>query len=321
MKRRISNFIYFLILFVLSVQFVAAEPCREVVGYFAGWKWYKRNKLVNPESIDYSKFTIINYAFFKPLENGTVTEGDSWADHIILKGKLKKVNGNMVNDPSSSLVFKAHSHGVKVVGSVGGWSWSSVFPGIAADPVKRMQFAASCVDIIEKYNLDGIDIDWEYPGHKAHNGSAADKQNFTLLLQTIRNSLNAYEKISGRKMLLTGAFGPAPNHMEQIEWEKVTPLLDIIHMMTYNYYGACDKTANHNCPLFKPLKANAAYNIDATLKTLNEIYNVPLSKITLGLAFYGRSVIMNNESGLFDTSTGRPDDVTFPEEKGTPSYY
>ncbi|MBL0343248.1 MAG: hypothetical protein IPP71_21735 [Bacteroidetes bacterium] len=228
---------------LLSLSFVtnsAALPCHEVVGYYAGWKWYKRNKLVNPETIDYSKYTIINYAFFKPLEDGTVIEGDAWADKNILLGVESKKAGSALNEIKSSLVYQAHLNDVKVIASVGGWTYSSVFPQIAADPAKRKQFAVSCIQLLKKYNLDGIDIDWEYPGHKAHNGTLDDKQNFTLLLRILKVYLDEYSVAINRKMYLTAAFGPAPNHMEQIEWDQVVPLLDIVNLMSYNYYGAWD---------------------------------------------------------------------------------
>ncbi|MBL0343249.1 MAG: T9SS type A sorting domain-containing protein [Bacteroidetes bacterium] len=78
---------------------------------------------------------------------------------------------------------------------------------------------------------------------------------------------------------------------------------------------------NHNAPIYKPHEGNAAYNIHASISQLIEIYKVPSDKITLGLAFYGRSVTMNNNDGLHSRSNGLADALTFPEEKGTPSYY
>ncbi len=298
-----------------------AQPCKEVVGYYAGWKWYKRNKLVNPETIDYSKYSVLNYAFFKPLNDGRIVEGDAWADKNILLGRLKNVNGTEAYDKKSSLVYNAHKNGVKVVVSIGGWTWSSAFPAIAANEASRTKFANSCVEHIQKYGFDGIDIDWEYPGHKAHNGTPDDKRNFTLLLTAIRNALTNHGKKFGREYLLTAAFGPAPAHMEQIEWDEVVPLLDMIHLMTYNYYGAWDPIMNHNTPLYKPAVGSAAYCIESSVKMLLNTYNVPSSKITLGLAFYGRSSVSEGAAELHKKGKGVPDALTFVEEKGTPSYY
>ncbi len=312
--------ICFLILIFLQSGRVHGED-REVVGYFASWKWYKRNKLVNPLTIDYSKYTTINYAFFKPEANGSISDGDAWADKNILLGTVVTQNGVTRHDPSTSLIVNAHKNNVKVIASIGGWSWSSDFPAIAADISKRNRFALSCVELIQKYNFDGIDIDWEFPGGKIHNGSPADKYNFTLLIQAIRNALDSHGQKSGRKFYLTAAFGPAPDHLSQIDWERVEPLLDIIHIMTYNYYGPWDKITNHNAPLHPPLYGSKVYATTATIKSLVNDYKVPASKITLGLAFYGRSVIMNQPVVLHSASTGKPDRLIFSEDNGTPAYY
>ena len=49
------------LIFVLGItNSNAQEPCKEVIGYYPGWQWYDRDKLVNPETIDYTKYTIIN---------------------------------------------------------------------------------------------------------------------------------------------------------------------------------------------------------------------------------------------------------------------
>lgn len=312
------------IIWLLTISIVTfavqAQPCREVVGYYAGWKWQKRNKLVNPASLIYSNYTIINYAFFKPTADGTVVEGDPYTDRMLLAGTPEFNSSTGKPEIKNSLVRNAHQNGVKVVASVGGWTWSSLFPAICAAPSKRSRFVASVLELIAKYNLDGIDIDWEYPGHEAHNGTSADKANFSLLLGELREAFNELKSRSGKQVLLTIAVGPAPKHMEQIEWETVHPLVDLIHLMSYNYYGAWDKTTNHNTPLYKPVKGNVKYNVNNSVNLLLETYGVPSSKITMGLAFYGRTATFESRDELHALSTGA-DVQTFPEEKGTPSYY
>jgi len=63
-------------------------------------------------------------------------------------------------------------------------------------------------------------MDWEYPGYEPNGGTAADKQNFTLLLQTIRDALDELSSSTGKEYLLTSCFGAAQERMESIEWEK-----------------------------------------------------------------------------------------------------
>ena len=76
---------------------------------------------------------------------------------------LKQCN---YHDLSKGLLALARGAGVEVMPSIGGWTLSDNFPGIAADPSRRNRFAQQCVDLIVAYGFDGIDIDWEYPGEK-----------------------------------------------------------------------------------------------------------------------------------------------------------
>ena len=71
--------------------------------------------------------------------------------------------------------------------SIGGWTLSDNFPTIAASASKRALFASECNRLLKFYKFDGIDIDWEYPGYAAHSGTTNDKQNFTLLMQQIKD--------------------------------------------------------------------------------------------------------------------------------------
>ena len=51
-----------LLLYVLPFFSYAQSTCREVVGYYAGWQWYDRNRLMNPQSVPYQKYSILTYA-------------------------------------------------------------------------------------------------------------------------------------------------------------------------------------------------------------------------------------------------------------------
>lgn len=60
-----------------------------------------------------------------------ITGTDAWADENLLLGEPDWANGGYL--PNTSIVDLAHSAGVKVVISVGGWTLSNDFPAIAAD--------------------------------------------------------------------------------------------------------------------------------------------------------------------------------------------
>jgi GH18 family chitinase len=292
-----------------------SQPCHDVIAYYPSWKWYDRGKLVNPATIDYSKYTIINYAFFKPTADGNIISGDAWADKNLLgDAAAGKPNKN-------TLVGKAHAHDVKVLISIGGWTWSKPFPLLASNDVSRKRFADACCDLIKKYDIDGIDIDWEYPGYKLHGGGNADKQNFTLLLTAVRTALDKLELEKSKKLYLTIASGVSEQHLASIEWSNVTGLVDIINLMTYNYSGPWDATTGHNAPLFSNSTTGGSMCIDRTVNSLIEKHLVDPSKIALGMAFYARTSLTKNNAQLNVSALKQADNKTFMSDNGTPEYY
>lgn len=295
-----------------------AQPCKEVVGYYPSWQWYDRAQLVRPATIDYSKYTVINYAFFAPDANGNISGVDPWADENLLLGQINWSTSPPSYYPNTSLIDLAHNNNVKVLVSVGGWTLSNNFPGIAADPVKRQTFAQSCVNQLQTYGFDGIDLDWEYPGYAEHNGTPADEQNFTLLLQAVRTAIDTYGASVGKDFLLTAAVSSAPSNAANVEWGNVTPLLDMINLMSYDYFGAWDPVSNHNSPLYQPAVGDPAFNLNAGFHMLTDTYGVPAGKINIGVAFYGRS--FRQCAGLHQPHTGA-DTQTFWQDEGTPLYY
>ncbi|MCC6724965.1 MAG: glycoside hydrolase family 18 protein [Saprospiraceae bacterium] len=285
-------------------------PCREVIGYYPSWKFYDRQQLVNPATIDYSKYTALNYAFFEPKPDGSVKPFDPKTDKLLLQG----------GPTTPSLVEKAHEHGTKVFISIGGWTLSEHFSPIAAHPEKRRRFAESCAEMVRNYGVDGIDIDWEYPGYRAQGGSLNDRHYFPLLIQEIRDTFNELQLAEGRQLYITAAFGCSPERMADIEWEQVEPLLDFVNMMTYDFYGRDFSVTNHNSPLYPPAKGIEGYNTHSTIHRLLD-FGVPAHKICLGVPFYGRAMKTRGPAGLHVGSAQAVDARTFKEDEGSPSFY
>lgn len=331
---KLFNWIILLtVLFCLSFKISAQQLCKQSIGYYPSWQWYDRAKLVNPETIDYSKYSIINYAFLYPEADGTITITDPWADKNLLLGTINwsaspagydsqyDLGNPAYHVPNTSIVYHAHQHNVPVLISLGGWTLSNDFPGIAADPVKRTNFAHWCNELIRVYDIDGIDIDWEYPGFADHNGTSSDKENFTLLLREVRDSLNAIESVVNKDLMLTAAFSADPVKMEDIEWAEITPLMDYFNLMSYDLFGAFSNETNHNAPLFAPAVGEPTFNCNSAVQTLINEYNVPSEKINMGVAFYGRSAKTSSPVGLHVGPITGPDNVAFAADEGTPLYY
>jgi chitinase len=261
------------LIIVFIALFAFSKPPKKaryvVIGYVGGYKG-----LFDTEIIDASKLTHINYAFVDVQHNRAwLTNKRTDTTNFRNLIKLKKKNPEL-----------------KVLISIGGWSWSSNFSNMALSDTSRKAFAQSAVDIIRQYKLDGIDIDWEYPDDKGAGNvyRAADKQNYTLMFKALRAELNILEKETGKKLLLTAAVGGFKRFLQHTEMDKVANYLNYINLMTYDYFQDSLGIAVHHTNLFASKKYVSHDNADMAINDYVAA-GVPRSKLVMGLAFYGRS--------------------------------
>ena len=265
----------------------ASAGGKEIIGYYPSWKWRTMDTPMTPAKIPYDKLTMINYAFFYPLPDGEIAGRDSLGDAMILKGERDSASGTY--QANTALTGLAHQHGVKVLLSVGGWADSYNFPEAASGSTTRETFAHSCVERIREFGFDGIDIDWEFPGYADHKGTPDDKVNYTLLLQTTRDSLDALEKQTGKKFLLTAALPAGAVLAEGFEVEKIARILTMLNVMTYDFSGSWDSLSGYNAPLYSPRTGDSTRNVDAAFRLYTGTYKVPASKINIGVPFYAHT--------------------------------
>ena len=162
---------------------------------------------------------------------------------------------------------------LKVLLSIGGWG-SGNFSEMAADSVLRWKFAQDCARCIEEYNLDGIDIDWEYPtvGVAKISCSENDTKNYTKLMRDIRSAI-------GDDKLLTHATSATANY---IDHKAIDKYIDFTNVMSYDLGWA----PYHNSPLY-PSEHMEKICVDDAVKNHLKA-GVPKEKLVMGLAFYGR---------------------------------
>ncbi|NLP01078.1 MAG: glycoside hydrolase family 18 protein [Fibrobacter sp.] len=254
-----------------------------VVAYFINWGIYGDNPYT-PLDVPYDKLTHIQYAFFEPQTNGDISSFDEYADEVVLLGQ-KIWYPVETCDSTTSLVYLAHQHNVKVLPSIGGWTGSGNFPALAGSAASRSNFCSKARALIEQYNFDGIDIDWEYPCFSEHNGTPQDAQNFVTLLSELRDTLDL---MSGERKLITLAIAAGPYHGKNFLVEQFYPDVDYISIMTYDYTGAWgQELAWINSPLYD-YGSEDNWSISRSM----EYYvsrGVPASRLNIGMAFYGRT--------------------------------
>lgn len=169
--------------------------------------------------------------------------------------------------------LKKNNPDLKVLLSVGGWGAGN-FSEMAADPKLRRKFADDCLRIVKEYNLDGIDIDWEYPGSSAAKISSSpdDRANFTLLMRDLRETL-------GNNRLLTIATSAGAEH---IAYTDVIPYLDFVNIMTYDMANA----PKHHAALYPSENTPDLTCVESVRRHVAG--GVPVNKLVLGVPFYGR---------------------------------
>jgi chitinase len=270
----------------LCVAFaIAAEPCNgqaagqgaqtrpdyRIVGYLSG--------RVDIPNIQAEKLTNLIYGFAEVRDSGEV--------YLPLLGFGAR--GGL----AELCNLKARNPTLKVDLSVGGWGLDH-FSNAALTDATRREFARSGAALVETYQLDGLDIDWEYPGQPGGGCKfrPEDKRNFTLLLQAVRERLDALSLAHGRvgpsRYTLSIASSDS-EYFDHTEMPILNPYLDWINVMTYDFYGSLTPTTGHHAALratrgAPPNGRCAAFSIEQHLAA-----GIPASKLVLGAAFYGKS--------------------------------
>jgi GH18 family chitinase len=291
--------------FVLSACGPAAQvtipsslaPDKRVVGYYAQWAAADQNYFVS--SIPANKVTVINYAFSNVSEDGKCILGSQLADIERFFSAGESVSGradsaNALKGNFNQLMeLKTKYPYLKVLISVGGWSWSANFSNAALTDASRQTFVRSCIDLyLKQYKgaFDGIDIDWEYPvtGGLVANGKPEDRHNYTLLLAEFRRQLDELGKTDSTHYLLTVAMPGGPGMDSRYERDQIAQYLDWINLMTYDLHGTWDPNTNFNAPLYQEMNdpGDSSLNVDAVVQDYLAA-GIPADKLVMGVPFYG----------------------------------
>ena len=260
----------------------ASKPAKtEVVGYV-----FPRDEALQPGQVDGSRMTRINYAFANIKDGRMVTGYAKDAENFATLTAMRKQNPSL-----------------KVLVSVGGWLWSTNFSDVALTAASRRLFIASAMEFLTRYDLDGLDIDWEYPGMPGagHAFRPEDKQNFTALLKKLRARFDHESRTTHRRLYLTFAAGASKEYLAHTEMKKAQKYVDSVNLMTYDFVNpGSDPATGHNAPLYtNPAAPVQDSSNDAVLEFQKA--GVPAGKLYLGLPFYGRmwSEVADRDHGLF----------------------
>lgn len=223
-------------------------------------------------------------AYYYP--NGKINEKDlQKIDYINYSfGKIKETDILIPNEQTLLEILKYQQNGVKVNLAIGGWG-ADGFSDALMDEKKRTKLVNSIMKVIKQYNLDGIDLDWEYPTSSVGRikSNPKDRDNLTLFCKELSYSMKEYQK----NLVLTLAI-IAKN--EFYDLKALSNYVDYFNVMTYDY--ALCNIATHHTNLYGDSFVSCDNQIQYLLNYL------PRHKIILGAAFYGRFGTFEKEKKL-----------------------
>ncbi|KAI8871018.1 chitinase [Ramicandelaber brevisporus] len=242
-----------------------------VVGYYPSWK------SAALAAFDYTQVTHMQHAFAILQKDGSISfDGDWFMDRITKAAQAK---------------------GTKVTISVGGWTGSFAFSPVVASKDLRTKFIDNVVNFLDLHFLDGVDLDWEYPGRLGDNCNKFDKvndaPNFLLLLKELRAALDKkFGTDADKRKIITlairvqpfdGPDGPIKDvraYAEQVDFASI---------MAFDIGGGWSKTTAPLAPFRYERGKGDAYSV---VQAVNDWLKAgwPASKLVLGVPFYGRSV-------------------------------
>lgn len=318
---------------------------KQVVAYYTQWSIYGANFFIHNlvTSGTAGKLTTLIYAFgnispdLQCFEINQAGQGDAWADYQRPFPADQSVNGvadswgqTLAGNFNQLKELKALYPHLKILISLGGWTWSAHFSD-AALPQNREAFVRSCINQYILGNLpqldgdpsggsgaaagifDGFDIDWEYPAVPGNVGNVVrpqDTQNFTGLLATFRHQLDVLGSRTNKHYLLTAATSSGQDKYQRLQLGEIGRYLDWANVLTYDMHGAWD--VNGPSDVLAPLYADPqdpstppsnTYSIDHAVRDYIAA-GFPANKIVLGMAIYGRgwTNVPDNNHGLYQSS-------------------
>ncbi len=217
-----------------------------------------------PRDLKFPLYTHLCHAFLTPEDAGNVKRDR--------------------NVPSRDLTSNAHKNGVKVLVSLGGWGWDKQFAALVSKSESEDRFVKDVMEIVDEFDYDGIDLDWEYPDTK---GEIAG---FERLCRRFRKQLDELGKKKGRHLLQTMAASANPGTLRWLDRDFLAETMDWINVMTYDYTGDWSTYAGHQSPLFASSKqpGNRAMSSEATIKYLLDERKIPTNLLAMGIPLYGR---------------------------------
>ncbi|KAI0701975.1 glycoside hydrolase [Cytidiella melzeri] len=269
----------------------AVPVCQPTTGavattWYTGW----HAQFMPLDQLSWDKYSAVSYAFAETTPD---------------------VNTIALQDTDEQLlpqfVQLAHQHNVAAILTIGGWSGSQYFSTAVNSATNRTAFVQAVLQLVEKYDLDGVDFDWEYPnkqGMGCNIISPEDTPNFLAFLKELRATPQ------GSNMTISAASSIVPfasqDGTPSSDIAGFADILDYVAIMDYDIWGSWSTSVGPNAPLDDSCAAvdkqqgSAMSAVDAWTGA-----GFPASQLLLGVASYGHGYHVNQDVA-FDGTQSQP---------------
>ncbi|KAI2675771.1 CAZyme family GH18 [Penicillium roqueforti] len=249
-----------------------------VVGYYEAWASRRPCNAFWPEQIPLGVYTHINFAF-AAIDPETFEVRPDQTEDLDL---LMRVTQLKTLDPD-----------LKVMIALGGWTFNdpgptqSTFSDIARSSTNQDKFFRSLNSFLSTHNLDGVDLDWEYPSADDRNGRAEDYKDFPDFIANLKSALGE----SGGRDEISITLPSSYWYLQHFDVAKLEPHVSFFNVMSYDLHGKWD-LGNEWTGAYLDAHTNVT-EIDKSLELLWR-NNIDSSKVVLGLAFYARAYTLSD---------------------------
>lgn len=256
--------------FIFSLNFLQAQNDYKVIAYYSA-------DSAQLHKYDFKGMTHLIYGF------GDVVDGvfgpNSDKDLRVLEAMK---------------IIKKENPGLKTAIALGGWIGCEFCSQTFNDEKLTKAFVQSVKNFLNYYDLDGIDLDWEYPaieGFPGHLYTPADKDNFTRLVRLLDEKLE--DKFIS---FAAGGFQEYLDH--SIDWQGIEPYVDFVNLMSYDLVNGYSTKTGHHTPLFSSYEGEQSADNAIQFFKKN---NFPLRKVIIGAALYSRAFenVPNKNFGIY----------------------
>ncbi len=265
---------------IAKIVFKDLSGIKPVFAYF-----YSRVASSEVDEVAGETIDVINYGFARVTSSATVDISE-----------LKYIEK----------ITALRNRGIRVLLCIGGYGTAcKEFSDAAYTEEGRKTLANSILEVVQQYNFDGVDIDWEYPGYETGRDVSIDRPNYTLLMQEINNTL----KTANPEYLVTAAIPGGKYGYSRYELDKLNNILDYFHLMTYDLQAS--GKASHHTGLY----TGSGTPHGSCQQTVDLFYSkgVSKNKLVVGIAFYGRKFNTSSSSIGSSSSTTSAPSITYTD--------